>query len=656
MKRRWPNRPIGISFSIRFSAIVIVVSLLASIMLVVSPTPTFAINIPDFQIRENTCMGKLKIFNLTFGLDNEIPKNVFQTNVLSPFIVNTTLSLDRPNRCIEWNRTESQLGQLVIAGLIPMAKSEYRMILDIERDNWNAIAYITIGHGYFGIQKLNNDSAKIFAYYEDQGLKNKYFITPPVNWPITVKIFFNGENKSLGISHLSQAQWIPLTYVRERNLPYEIFSENFVIFNSYKSISTYVCVKIYQIEQWISEYYITPVGVTDLQPFGLDGPHPVSTIQNGTNYLLSHNLSATVWVDWNAVRNDQTRIQFVKDLVFNHSWELGIHFTKRLIDYPLDTAFQIMDNEYTNITNLFGKAPTSWCSLQNADNITHAQYAYKHLNMVWRNGRIGVHAIANLGNLDDKTWPAWNASLGAHWIMPCFTHRTDQEPAIDYSISYSNFITWVNSYINSNCTLCSFIEWFYIQRSSIDTYLTDIYGDENRTINFIAHTNGYHSRVIVKYTPNEYTRVFDNKGTLITYEKIDDDHIGFFVEDNITYTIAPLVIKSEDNIFVKIEKWTERQYSFYLISNDINCLIFIRTMKDGSYDIYVNGNFLKTEETSTNSTLSIGFDGVPGPLFVQVVPHGLTPEEPLPIDLLLLCGALVLGVLVVSYWWLRKRR
>ena len=132
---------------------------------------------------------------------------------------------------------------------------------------------------------------------------------------------------------------------------------------------------------------------------------------------------------------NQTDLEYLRNLVTNDSWEVGIHFSKELDSLPLDEAYKTMDKEYEYVYEKIGKKPTSWCSLRNRDNITHAIYAYNKYGIYWRNGESGVEAEEMVGNLYDDTWLWWEPASRAGMTHPVFTHQTDKDPAIKYSIS-----------------------------------------------------------------------------------------------------------------------------------------------------------------------------------------------------------------------------
>jgi hypothetical protein len=196
-----------------------------------------------------------------------------------------------------------------------------------------------------------------------------------------------------------------------------------------------------------------------------------------------------------------------------------------------------MDKEYEYVYEKIGKKPTSWCSLRNIDNITHAIYAYNKLGMYWRNGNSGVHAEGIVGNLDDDTWPWWEQASRAGMAHPVFTHQLDKDPAIPYSISPSKFKTWINNFYSNNVFIVSFYEYSQVNRNTHDAYFDNISSNGN-LITFDAHTNGAKSLINVNVTAGSDAQVYDytsNNSLNYTLEK--DKSITFWVENNHIYYI-----------------------------------------------------------------------------------------------------------------------
>jgi hypothetical protein len=196
-----------------------------------------------------------------------------------------------------------------------------------------------------------------------------------------------------------------------------------------------------------------------------------------------------------------------------------------------------MDEGYLYVYEKIGRKPTSWCSMRNRDNITHAIYAYENLGMLWRNGDSGIHAEKDVGNLDDDTWEWWEPVSGAGMVYPAFTHELDLEPAIKYSISSSKFRNWVDNYNSNNASIVSFYEYSQINRNTYEASF-DILQHTESSVIFNARTNGSDALVNVNIRSGENTRVCDSTSDKFLRYKIEQDKsITFRVENNHTYYI-----------------------------------------------------------------------------------------------------------------------
>lgn len=160
--------------------------------------------------------------------------------------------------------------------------------------------------------------------------------------------------------------------------------------------------------------------------------------------------------------------------------------------------------------------------------------------MYWRNGDSGVEAEEMIGNLDDDTWPWWELASHAGMTHPVFTHQTDKDPAIKYSISPSKLKTWIDNYYSNNVSIVSFYEYSLISRNTHDAYFDNI--SSNGNLKFDAHTNGFRSLINVNTSAVNNTRVYDNTTDKYLDFKVEaDKSITFWVENNHTYGVYPFI-------------------------------------------------------------------------------------------------------------------
>jgi hypothetical protein len=303
---------------------------------------------------------------------------------------------------------------------------------------------------------------------------------------------------------------------------------------------TYLKVNIQKINQKAERKLITSIGNNKIMPFGIDGPHARNTIEKGVTYLNSKNDTGTIWFDKVYLeRYNETDLNYLRNLIANGSWEVGIHYSKELNSLPFEEAFKVMDEEYLYIYIVIGKKPTTWCSLRNQDNITHAIYAYDKLGMYWRNGDSGVNAENTVGNLDDDTWEWWKQVSRAGMVYPVFTHELDQEPANKYSISYSKFSNWADNYCSNNVSIVPFYIYSQVNRNTYDAYC-DILEFNESLFMFDAHTNGAKSFLNVNITVGNSTQVYDyTLSKSLNYTRELDNSITFWVENNHAYCVYP---------------------------------------------------------------------------------------------------------------------
>jgi hypothetical protein len=307
---------------------------------------------------------------------------------------------------------------------------------------------------------------------------------------------------------------------------------------------TYFDVNLYNINQKADRKLITPIGNNKIMPFGIDGPHGRNTTEQGIKYLnAKNNISSshdagTIWFDIDILEQcNETDLEYLRSLVANDSWDVGVHYSEELNSLSLEQAYEVIDEGYFYVYEKIGRKPTSWCSLRNRDNITHAVYAYEKFGMLWRNGDSGINAEKGIGSLEDSTWGWWESASKAGIITPVFTHELDREPAIKYSISSSKFRTWVDNYYSTDIPIVSFYEYNQVNRNTYDAYFDNLEYDESR-ITFDAHTNGYRALVNVNMSAGEDIQAYDETlDKVLDYTLEKDNSINIWVENNHTYRI-----------------------------------------------------------------------------------------------------------------------
>jgi hypothetical protein len=156
--------------------------------------------------------------------------------------------------------------------------------------------------------------------------------------------------------------------------------------------------------------------------------------------------------------------------------------------------------------------------------------------MVWRNGDCGVHAEQNIGGLDDESWEWWDLASAAGMIYPVFIHQTDRDPALRYSLSYSNFKTWIDNYHANGISIIPFYEWWCMNANTHDMRITDISIQDHR-LRFRVKTNGERGLVNVPVPAGPYLTVKDQNGQIIPWTDHNDNSVTFYVESGHEYEI-----------------------------------------------------------------------------------------------------------------------
>ncbi|HII79005.1 MAG TPA: hypothetical protein HA261_00995 [Methanosarcina sp.] len=444
---------------------------------------------------------------------------------------------------IHYIEQSKQIGSLYICGFTPMAKCTYQISMDINADDPQSFVELNSPGSRLIISEIGNKSV-LNSYYKTPSGELKYesICLGNVGERHDFEIMFDGYNKTNTIAVSNDTRIVTPFYDLERQkLPYVDFSNGYIKFTSFViRKGTYIDVNIYNIDQYADRNFITAIGNNSILAFGLDGPHPMNSTEQGINYLISKGDKGTIWFDVGLLKKcNETELEYLRSLVKNDSWDTGIHYSKELTSLPLEEAYRVMDEEYSYVYETIGEKPTNWCSLRNSDNITHAIYAYDNLGMVWRNGNSGVHAEQSVGNLDDDTWIWWEAASSAGMAYPVFTHQTDKDPSIKYSISYSKFQTWADNYDSNNVSIVSFYEYYKVNSNTYDAFFDSIeYGEDYLT--FKANTNGASALINVNINAGNNTQVYDNTlEKFLGYRVEGDGSITFQVENNHTYNIYP---------------------------------------------------------------------------------------------------------------------
>ena len=438
-----------------------------------------------------------------------------------------------------------QIGSLYICDLTPMVKCAYEISMDMNADDHQSFVELDSPGSKLIIQEIDNKTV-LKSYFKNVSgnIRSESICIGNAAEKSNFEIIFDGDNKINTIRTKNGSYIVTPFYSLDRQkLPYVDFSNGYIKFTSFvMGKGTYLDVSISNINQKADRKFITPIGDSKMLPFGLDGPYPRNTTEQGINYLNSKGDRGTIWFDVRDInRCNKTDLEYLRNLVNNNSWDTGIHYSKELESLPLKEAYKVMDGEYSYVYEKIGRKPTSWCSMRNRDNITHATYAYEKLGMLWRNGDSGIHAERDVGNLYDDTWEWWEPASQHGMIYPVFTHQLDKDPAIKYSISSSKFKAWVDNYDSNNIPIVSFYEYNQINRNTFDAYFDNL--EQNKHfVTFDAHTNGARALINVNISAGNNTQVYDSiLDKPLNFKLEQDKSITFWAENNHTYKIRVLL-------------------------------------------------------------------------------------------------------------------
>lgn len=464
------------------------------------------------------------------------------------FAGNLTMQRDVQRFCecasfplVRYQGQPRQTGSFYICRFTPMVKCTYQISMSIKTDDDRSFVELNSPGSKLIIQEING-RVVLKNYFEKSScdMSSEAIFLGNTAEKLDFEITFDGHSKTNTISGKDgKSIKTPFYSFERQKLPYLDFSQGYIKFTSFLGgKGSSLDVIIYKISQRAERKLITAIGDCKLVPFGLDGPHVRNTTEQGILYLNNKNSRGTIWFDIELLEKcSESDLEYLRNLVFNHAWDTGVHYSVELNSLPIEEAYKVMNEEYSYVYEKIGQKPTSWCSMRNRDNLTHAVYAYENLEMFWRNGNSGVHAEKNIGNLDDGTWEWWESASKADMVCPAFTHELDKDPAIKYSISHSKFLKWVDNYNSNDLSIVSFYEYGQISRNTCEASFDILHYTENSIV-FKVQTNGSDALVNVNIRAEEGTGVHDNTSDKFLSCRIEQDKsITFRVENNHTYYI-----------------------------------------------------------------------------------------------------------------------
>jgi fibronectin type 3 domain-containing protein len=487
--------------------------------------------------------SEVVIFDQDYTKQSVIPQNVVLGNNLQTY-TDATLGYNSSKRAIEYKTVGSQVGSTFV-GIEPFVNGNISLSLFVSSNSWRSSTYVTGSTFNLQVQTLWDGGLRVKSIYMTSAVSEsyQYFDVPGsvINGAVpTIHVTVSGTAKSLTV-YYNDAYKVttPLASWSVQNLPYDpLTMPTLRIDNEVGTGATWVSALLYGIKETVSGGVVTAVPGNDYLSFGIDAPK-VDINSLGTQYMASHGHKGVAWVDVEWMEAQPKQIDYAKALLAQ-GWELGIHFTTSLSSLSMGEAQLLMKAEYDEVTAIFGVSPTSWCSKYNNDAVEHANYAYTVLGMLWRTGSSGTGYFANIGNLDDNRWSQyWSKISDAQIVYPSFTHNTDQTVADDYSISYSNFVQWVNNYEGKH--IIGFNEYYHRIANQVNTKISYLNYVEGQTLKFSVQCNEFQSRLVINFANAETAVVLKNGNALVKgvdYTVADNNRVILYAGSNDVFEIG----------------------------------------------------------------------------------------------------------------------
>ncbi len=495
----------------------------------------------------NDVVGDLAVFRQDYTVMSGVPGNMcLAMDSMAGTTQGLSLSYDGTGHRVSLAGTSGASGKLFVGGLAPSLLTTITLDMGMSRTDQRAVLNVYAGGAWLAVRLVDGTSSdglemtSKYYTYTNPTLHLATSVTEDMGFTdsgrFKIAIVSNTADKT-NMIYLNGVKKLTTPYTRFRAVnmttAYDPFVNPFVYFD-FASINSGQTARLhlYSIEQTVPEYsYVTPISDPRLISFGVDGPHPWNTVNDGLALLDG----ATIWADVTALDDYSAADMAALKALIADGFELGIHFSSRLSDLSMASAISLMDSETARITATFGHAPQSWCSLQGADNISHAEYAFTHLGMVSRNGANGSAAGLNsIGNLGDNCWTFWKAASAAGIVIPSFSHQLDVTPAIDWSISGTNFRTWVANYAGHGVRTAGFREYWQMAQNSYHTSISGIVSEPGVSLSFTVDNMGGRSRLLVNAPWASSVR--DGSGAMVAFEAYGS---GILIEaEDGDYTVA----------------------------------------------------------------------------------------------------------------------
>lgn len=507
--------------------------------------------------------GMLTLFDQDYSQMNAVPDNIVTALLTqSPFIANITLSYNDTKSAVQVNANKSQVGQARVIGLTPALNSTYNLDFSwaISQSTWAGFSFYVFVAGvklsiyssssgtadYLRGEYINSAKAVAFAFTWNLGglAGNRYNIT----------VISDAEQRTAWVScggNTAALQWFGVTsepgYGAWLNDSHQyVFIPSNVIFSITVGGTTgdYTRIFLHRIEQLVSKTdEVVVIGSNLHQAIGFDGPHEPPTVIEGFELLKEAGATPTIFADVDCLAN-ATWVAYLRDLIDNYSWELGIHYSEELAKMALEDAYDMMDSETATITGVFGRPPLAFCSFANRENWTHATYAMDNLNQIWRSYRMPNFVMGVCG-MTNVTWSYYyDVAIAGYGTHPFYTHEVDIEPSMS-AVDRSLFRLWLNASTGTDLKIVGYRDWYEIQANQGDAVVSNIiFGQASAS--FELTTNGYPAMV---YTEGAW--VFPTSQN----QELHKEYGSRFLADSGEYATGLRAVPTNLSLNITMSQW-----------------------------------------------------------------------------------------------------
>ena len=480
--------------------------------------------------------GELQLWTFDASKISDVPDNIYTANPINS-ISNVSLAYNSTLGSIDSSCWNNDSGNTYITGAYPAVNENLTFTIGVDSSSEWSYGYIHTSVAYLGVRHALDGSYWVKSYWtsDNESQLNSSFQIPAssvVNNKVTVSINSNDSTRTNVVTAgPGLSVTTPYTTEKTRKLPYTNVIQPLIYLELWaNSEGDWVNMHLYDITQSIPRDTITPYARNDIMAFGFDYPN-VANNQNGTDLLISRNQTASVYVsEANLLNSDD--IDYDNSL-FANGFRGCIHFHPGLSSESLEDAENTIDTQTALMEEKLGLTPASWSSTENNDNVTHAIYAYDKYGSLYRNGPMGMDFIPNVNTLSNETWDWWSVSSEHGAISPCFTHETDNYPAVQYSIDPDLFETFVLNLNSNGIDLVDFSKWYY--SSMAQTAVTDVLQSDENTLKFQLNTSGGYPVNINVQTAISPSSL-DCDGVSVPFDQTSDG-IQFMSVGNGTYTL-----------------------------------------------------------------------------------------------------------------------